>query len=127
MKLNVGIITPKLKETKAFYVDKLGFGVTFENDWFLLLHTPNQQYEISFLLPKQESQAPLFQTAFANKGIFLTIEVDDIDGLYKKIQNKGISIEVAIKDEPWGDRHFAIVDPNGVGIDFVRYDKPSEA
>lgn len=126
MKLNVGIITPKLKETKVFYVDKLGFGVTFENDWFLLLHTPDQQYEISFLLPKLESQAPLFQTEFANKGVFLTIEVDDIDGLYKKIQNKGISIEVAIRDEPWGDRHFAIVDPNGIGIDFVRYDQPKE-
>ncbi|RYY52113.1 MAG: glyoxalase, partial [Chitinophagaceae bacterium] len=22
---------------------------------------------------------------------------------------------------PWGDRHFAITDPNGVGIDLVKY------
>jgi len=30
------------------------------------------------------------------------------------------------KDEPWGDRHFAIVDPNGIGIDILTYSKPDE-
>jgi catechol 2,3-dioxygenase-like lactoylglutathione lyase family enzyme len=33
MKLNAGILTEKLAESKAFYTDKLGFGVTFENDF----------------------------------------------------------------------------------------------
>ena len=33
MKLNAGILTEKLAESKAFYTDKLGFGVTFENEF----------------------------------------------------------------------------------------------
>ena len=33
MKLNAGIITEKLMESKLFYMEKLGFGVTFENDF----------------------------------------------------------------------------------------------
>ena len=49
MKLNAGIITEKLAESKVFYTQVLQFGVTFENDFYLLLHTPNQEAEISFL------------------------------------------------------------------------------
>ena len=56
MKLNAGIITEKLAESKAFYTQVLQFGVTFENDFYLLLHTPNHEAEISFLLPNHPSQ-----------------------------------------------------------------------
>lgn len=55
MKLNAGIITSKLAESKEFYTKFLGFGVTFENDFYLLLHTPNKLSEISFLLPNHPS------------------------------------------------------------------------
>jgi uncharacterized glyoxalase superfamily protein PhnB len=26
-----------------------------------------------------------------------------------------------LRDEPWGDRHFTIRDPNGIAIDIVTY------
>jgi len=124
MKLNVGIITKKLIETKEFYKKVLGFDVNFENDFYLLMSTPDKSSEISFLLPNHPSQKPIFQSAFTGKGIYLTIETDNVDDIYKKLKNKGVSIEIEIRDEPWGDRHFAIVDPNGIGIDFVTYTKP---
>lgn len=121
MKLNAGIITPKLAETKTFYTEKLGFGVTFENEFYLLLHTPNREAEISFLLPKHPSQQALFQEPFQNQGVYLTIEVDDVDSIYQNLKEQGVEIKIDIRNEPWGDRHFAIQDPNGVGIDFVKY------
>lgn len=121
MKLNSGIITSKLVESKAFYTAVLGFGVTFENDFYLLLHTPNGQHEISFLVPDHPSQRPIFQSAFTGKGVYLTLEVDEVDNVYQDIQNKGIPIVIELQDEPWGDRHFAIQDPNGIGIDIVTY------
>lgn len=126
MKLNAGIITDKLAETKAFYTNTLGFGVSFENDFYLLLHTPNHQAEISFLKPNHPSQQPIFQPPFAGQGVYLTIEVENVDSVYKELQNKGIKIEIELRDEPWGDRHFAIVDPNGIGIDIVTYSNPAD-
>lgn len=125
MKLNAGIITDRIKETKTFYTDILGFGVTFENEFYLLLHTPDRKAELSFLLPHHPSQQPLFQSPFEGKGVYLTIEVDDLDLLYEELKQKNIKIEFEIRDEPWGDRHFAIQDPNGIGIDFVRYSAPA--
>jgi catechol 2,3-dioxygenase-like lactoylglutathione lyase family enzyme len=124
MKLNAGIVTAKLAESKAFYTNNLGFGVTFENEFYLLMHTPNRQSEISFLLPNHPSQQPLFHKPFPGQGIYLTIEVDDVDKVYASLKKKGIPIALDIRNEPWGDRHFAIQDPNGIGIDIVQYTAP---
>lgn len=124
MKLNAGILTEKLAETKAFYIQNLGFGVTFENEFYLLMHTPNKQAALSFLLPNHPTQQPFFHAPFTGQGMYLTIEMEDVDGLYQTLKDKGVDIKVELRDEPWGDRHFAIQDPNGIGIDLVRYTEP---
>ena len=124
MKLNAGIITEKLAESKAFYTQVLQFGVTFENDFYLLLHTPNQEAEISFLLPNHPSQQPLFQKPFTQQGVYLTIEVENVDDYYYKLKEQGVPIAIDFREETWGDRHFAIIDPNGIGIDIVTYSAP---
>ena len=126
MKLNAGILTTRLAETKIFYADNLGFGTTFENEFYLLLHTPNNEAEISFLLPNHPSQQSFFHKPFQGQGLYLTIEVDDVDKIYNELKKKGVAIKIEIRDEPWGDRHFAIEDPNGIGIDIVKYSPPQE-
>ena len=126
MKINAGFITSRLAETKEFYQVALKFGVSFENEFYILMHTPNMQAQLAFLLPDHPSQQKLFQPAFDGKGAFITIEVDNVDEEYKRIQDLKVPIAIPIRDEPWGDRHFAIVDPNGIGIDFVTYTSPSE-
>lgn len=126
MKLNAGIITSKLEETKKFYTEILNFGVTFENEFYILMHTPEKQFKLSFLLPGHPSQQPLFHEAFPGKGVYLTIETNDVDILYEKIKSKDVDIKIDIRDEPWGDRHFAITDPNGVNIDIVKYSPQNE-
>ena len=121
MKLNAGIVTEKLAETKTFYTKFLGFGITFENEFYLLLHTAGKEAEISFLLPNHPSQQPFFHQSFTGQGMYLTIEVEDIDKVYNELKMKGVEIKIDIRNEPWGDRHFAIQDPNGIGIDIVKY------
>ena len=124
MKLNAGIVTQKLAESKAFYTHHLGFGVSFENEFYLLLHTLDKSAEISFLLPNHVTQQPIFHAAFDGKGVYLTIEVEDVDAMHAELVEKAVPIKLALRDEPWGDRHFAIQDPNGVNIDIVTYAAP---
>ena len=125
MKLNAGIFTNKLAESKAFYTNYLDFGVTFENEFYLLLHTPNRQAEISFTQANHPTQQSFFQTEYGGTGMYFTIEVEEVDPLYEELKKKGIEIKIDIRDEPWGDRHFAIEDPNGIGIDIVQYTPPN--
>ncbi len=122
MRLNAGIITYKLEETKKFYTEKLGFGVVWEADWFLLLSTPNGGDTISFLAPNHPTQGiEQFRKEFNGNGIYLTIEVDDVDSIFKTIKENDVEIALDLRTEDWGDRHFAVIDPNNVGIDFVTH------
>lgn len=124
MRLNAGILTKKLNETKSFYTKHLGFTVKFETDFYLLLNTPNGKDSLSFLLPDHPTQHPFFHPEFQGQGMYLTMEVDNVDELYADLQRQNIEIKVDIRDEPWGERHFSIEDPNGIGIDFTKYLKP---
>ena len=118
MKLWSGIITENLQASKDFYVGVFDCTVIYDSDWFALLQLGDSQ--LGFMLPNLETQAHLFQNAFLGQGIWLAIDVDDAKVEYERIQTMGIPIEVELRDEPWGDRHFAIVDPNGIGIDIVQ-------
>ncbi len=126
MKLNAGFITPKILETKKFYTTVLEMEIVFENEFYLLLQTAEGTDQISFLLPNHESQQPLFKPVFSGKGAYLTIEVGQVDVEYKRIKALNIPIKIELRNEPWGDRHFAIVDPNGIGIDIVTYNSQNK-
>lgn len=122
MRLNAGIVTDKLQATKRFYTEKLGFKIVWESDWYLLLSTPDGEDTLSFLVPNHPTQALThFQKTFSGQGVYLTIEFDDVDAFYKQVRDKGVEIALDIRSEEWGDRHFAIIDPNNIGIDFVTH------
>ena len=114
-----GIVTSRLEESKQFYTNKLGFTVKFENEWFVLL--TRGERELAFMLPKLEFQSEIFRDEFAGKGLWVTIEVENVAAEYEKIKAMEVSIAVELRTEEWGETHFSVVDPNGIGIDFVHY------
>ncbi|MCR6722440.1 MAG: VOC family protein [Chitinophagaceae bacterium] len=121
LSLTAGVITSNLQATKEFYTAIFGFNVVYESDWFLLMSTADGVYQISFLQPDHPSQQKIFQPAFDGRGMYFTIEVENVDDEYMRLKEMGVSIEIDLREEAWGDRHFAIVDPNGIGIDIVTY------
>lgn len=121
MKLNPGIVTRRVGESKSFYL-KLGFELVFENDWYVLLQLNGQ--ELAFMQPGLDFQKPMFRHEYPGRGMWLTVELPDVDVAFDKAKASGIPIEFGPLDEPWGDRHFAVLDPNGIPVDFVRHTPP---
>jgi catechol 2,3-dioxygenase-like lactoylglutathione lyase family enzyme len=121
MKLNPGIVTRRLAESKSFYL-KLGFELVFENDWYVLLQLNGQ--ELAFMQPGLDFQKPMFRREYPGHGMWLTVEQPDVDAAFDKAKASGIPVEFGPLDEPWGDRHFAVLDPNGIPVDFVRHTPP---
>ncbi|MGB3942717.1 MAG: VOC family protein [Candidatus Manganitrophaceae bacterium] len=123
MKLWSGVVTEKVQECKDYYVRLFGCEVIYEGEggWFVLLRLGDS--EIGFMKANLESQAKVFRPAFQGQGVWIAVDVEDVDTEYRRIQALGAPIEVAIRDEPWGDRHFVVVDPNGIGIDVVQRKK----
>ena len=118
MKLWSGIVTPHVQASRDFYVRLFGCNIVFESDWFVLLELGGG--EIGFLLPGLEAQAKPFRAPLQGQGMWITIDVEDVDATCARFQQMDVNIEVPLRDEPWGDRHFVVLDPNGIGVDVVQ-------
>lgn len=127
MKLWSGVITDKVQESKDFYVRLFGCEVLYEGDdgWFVLLQLGDS--ELGFMQPGQTAQAEIFRRPFTGQGMWVAVDVDDVDREYARIQALGVEIAVALRDEPWSDRHFVVIDPNGIGVDVVQHAHPGAA
>jgi catechol 2,3-dioxygenase-like lactoylglutathione lyase family enzyme len=121
--LYAGYVTENLAETKDFFVAKLGFAVAFESDWFALLKLQDSEQagQIGLLAPAQEGQSNLFRKPYPGHGAWITFDVADVDAIHARAVAAGIPIAVPLRDEPWGERHFSVVAPNGLALDFVTY------
>lgn len=112
------IATHRLPETRAFY-DWLGFKVVSADPRSLQFAWPGDpDLRIGFMVADDPNQPGVFQARFAGEGVVLRFDVEDIDTLYRRI---GAVHTLAVKlcDGPAGRRHFAIVDPNGLVLEFV--------
>ena len=51
----------------------------------------------------------------------MTIKVDDVDGAYEQMQQRGYEIVHPITDEPWGIRRFFVRNPDGHVINVAQH------
>ncbi|WP_411821291.1 VOC family protein [Leptospira sp. 'Mane'] len=117
-----GIITEKLQESKEFYSRWLGMTVKFEAEWFLLMCLSDKpEFELGFMLPGQKSlRKSYFQKPYEQQGIWLIFETENVKAFYNECKKKGAPIDLDLTEEEWGDVHFTMLDPNGIGIDIVQ-------
>jgi catechol 2,3-dioxygenase-like lactoylglutathione lyase family enzyme len=124
------IVTPKMDDARDFYVKRLGFVVVFEADWYVQLHAPRdgggKPIELAFMKPDQADQPPSLRPAFNGAGMILTLEVDDPDSIYEAVASGAVETIIALRDEPWGQRHFLIRDPAGNLLDVVKQIAPAQ-
>lgn len=115
--------TKHVDESKDFYTKHFGFSVTFEADWYVSLKKDN--YELAIL----DYTHPTMPEAYRKnvQGLILNFEVDDVDAEYERLIKKSkLPVQVDIRSEEFGQRHFVTVDPNGVLIDVITVIPPSE-
>jgi len=93
------------RAARKFYEEILELEVVMDHGWILTLAAA------------ETSARP--QLSFASEGGSgtpvpdVSIEVDDVDLIYKRAKAGGIPIVYGIADEPWGVRRFYVRDPFG--------------
>jgi catechol 2,3-dioxygenase-like lactoylglutathione lyase family enzyme len=121
------VTTPKLTETRDFYVTHFGFDVAFEASWFIYLVGPAEENSrgatLAFMHPDHPSNPP-GPESFDGKGMILTIEVSDAKKVFERFSAAGAPIVYPLVDEDWGQRRFMIRDPAGVLVDIVEQIEP---
>jgi catechol 2,3-dioxygenase-like lactoylglutathione lyase family enzyme len=119
------IVTEAMRACREFYVGHLGFEVVFESSWFIYLACPgNPALGIAFMTPDHPSQPP-GPERFDGKGMFFTLQVSDAAAAFQKVRASGARIAYELRDEPWGQRRFGLVDPSGTWVDVVQQIEPA--
>ncbi len=109
--------TDVLSASREFFVG-LGFEVAHAGCGFVHLVWPDDPgLQIGFMQRGLDGQPSVYQTRFRGGGVFLGLEVEDVDVVFEKLRARGHRIVVPLTSEPWGRRHFGILDPNGIPID----------
>ena len=104
------ITTAKVEESRDFYVKHFGAKVTFDCGWYVNLQFGKESSSLQFMAP-QPGQ-PICYPA----GLGYNFFVDDVDAEYKLLMSAGLQLVMPLEDHPWGDRGFAVQDPNGVAL-----------
>ena len=97
---------------RAFYVGILGMEVAMDMGWI-----------VTFVSPV--SSVP--QLSVASEGGSgtvvpdVSIEVDDLDGVHRRVVQTGLPIEYGPVHEPWGVRRFYVRDPLGRLINLLSH------
>lgn len=112
-------------QTRDFYVKYLDFEPVFESDWYYHL---SAKHSDGINLAIVNSTHPSVPEGYrhAVQGVLLNFEVEDVDAEYERLRDAGLPIELALRDEPWGQRHFMTRDPNGTLIDMIKVIPPTE-
>jgi catechol 2,3-dioxygenase-like lactoylglutathione lyase family enzyme len=119
------IVTDRLRECREFYGRWFGFRVGFEADWIVWLQgAGDRRPALAFMHPRHPSTPPS-PAAHRGDGMFLTLQVADARAEYERLVAAGLSCDLPLTDEPWGQRRFGVVDPAGVWVDVVQQIEPT--
>jgi catechol 2,3-dioxygenase-like lactoylglutathione lyase family enzyme len=117
------LCSDRVAESRDFYVGLLGFAVTFEVDWYVSLRRA-PHHELA-LVDHRHPTIPAGYRAPV-RGLLLNVEVADVDAEWERlVVREGLRPELELRDEPFGQRHFIVADPNGVLVDVITEIAPS--
>lgn len=117
------LVTRKFYETWDFYSEILGFSTVAEcGEYVHLAHPSGAQFG---LLRDELDGAPAELISPAEgRGFWLSLDVADADAEHARLTDLGIEIAEPLCNRPWGERHFAVRDPNGVLV-YIAHKIPS--
>ena len=119
------VCVSNMKESVAFYKANFSFEAVFENEWYTHL-TMSENPHVNLAI--MDSTHPSVPESFRKtaQGVLLNFEVGDVDLFYDECRSRKLDVILALRDEPWGQRHFILADPSGVMIDVIKLIEPSD-
>ncbi|HPT49432.1 MAG TPA: VOC family protein [Accumulibacter sp.] len=103
------IITTKVEESRDFYVKHLGARITFDCGWYVNLEF-GKNASLQFMAPHPGQ--PVCNPA----GLTYNFSVPDVDAEFQLLTASGLIAVMPLEDHLWGDRGFAVEDPNGITL-----------
>jgi uncharacterized glyoxalase superfamily protein PhnB len=120
------LMVANVAEVSAFYQVHFGFIPQFKSDWYVHLQSSADEKVNLAILDANHETIPKDARGSLASGLLLNFEVPDVDAVYAELTTKDLPILLALRDEPFGQRHFITRDPAGVLLDVITPIPPSE-
>ncbi|MER7791085.1 VOC family protein [Streptomyces sp. NPDC097640] len=111
--------------SSAFLVEHFGFHEEMAADGFASLTRDDLGMNVIFLRRGLES-LPADQRDEHATGLILALVVDDLEGELARLREEDVAITMPLKEEEWGERAFQVRDPNGVIVQLVDWNGPTD-
>ena len=105
----------------SFLQQHFGFTVEMAQDGFVSMTRDDVGFNVIFLRTGLATFKPATHAGAAGQGLLLVLVVDDIDDLWRRLSVAGVPVATPIETEPWGERYFQVLDPNGILIQLVQW------
>ena len=106
------VAAASVEDVRRFYSDLLDLDVVMDHGWIATIASGETA-------PVQLSIATQGGSGTAVPGI--SIEVDDVDAVYRRAKELGHEIVYDLTDEPWGVRRFYLADPAGTLLNILSH------
>ena len=120
------IQTADVAGTAQFYIENLRFRPAFDSDWYVHLQS-SEDPSVNIAVLQGDHETIPAPGRGRTASLIINFEVEDVDREYEEATTRGLPILLPLRDEPFGQRHFIMADPNGVLIDIITPIPPSEA
>jgi catechol 2,3-dioxygenase-like lactoylglutathione lyase family enzyme len=102
-----------------FYVQHFGFRPRLELDWFTTLTHQDRPYELGFVRADHDT-VPAGYRGRRAQGLIIGLLVPDAKEVDTRLRAAGVRVVLPLRDEPFGQRHVMVADPNDVLVDVVQ-------
>ncbi|MDK1493651.1 VOC family protein [Sinorhizobium sp. 7-81] len=106
------IAADNVTDVRKFYSDLFGLDVVMDLGWIATLASRETTFPQISILSEGGSDAPVPD---------LSIEVDNVDEVYRRAKEIGCKVVHDLTDEPWGVRRFFIADPTGTLLNVLSH------
>lgn len=100
-------------DAKIFYESIFGLTLVMDHGW-IKTYSSGEEMTVQLSIASEGGSG----TAIPD----LSIEVDDLDEVLKKVEDANIQIEYGPKSEPWGVRRFYVRDPFGKLLNVLEHE-----
>ena len=115
-------VAQNLRDLQTYYQQYFGFEtVFFDAGFYLHLLNPGSGVQLGFLVPDHASQPAFLHAMATHEGIVVSFEVSDARAAFTTAQQESLDIAMDYREEPWGQHHFIVRDPQGLLIDIVQH------
>lgn len=110
--------------SSAFLTTHFGFHEEMAADGFASLARDGAGMNVVFLRRGLDS-LPADQRDDHASGVILAFVVEDLEQELARLQGEGVTITMPLTAEEWGERAFQVRDPNGVIVQLVDWNAPT--